>query len=188
MASATETEIKLRVKNDGSEMQDKLKAAGYRVSQPREFEANTLYDTEDSRLFHSGMLLRVRESGGRSVLTWKGPAIPGPHKSRPERETGVNSAETLGYILDQLGFKRVFRYEKFRTELKGANPEATVTFDETPIGIFIELEGPPSWIDQTAAMLGFKEAEYVTESYGTLYRQWCESNEVKPSDMVFSSR
>jgi len=186
MANATETEIKLPVENAAA-LLDKLHAAGYQVSQSREFEANTLYDTDDRRLFHSGMLLRLRETGGRSILTWKGPVIAGPHKSRPERETTVGSAETFGYILDQLGFEPVFRYEKFRTELKGANPEATVTFDETPIGIFMELEGPAAWIDETARTLGFKYADYVTESYGTLYRRWCERKGVEPSHMVFSS-
>lgn len=28
------------------------------------------------------MILRLRESGGRAVLTWKGREIPGPHKCR----------------------------------------------------------------------------------------------------------
>lgn len=186
MASATETEIKLRLENL-SQVQKKLQSAGYRVSQEREFEANTLYDTEDRRLFQSGMLLRLRESGGRSILTWKGPEIPGPHKSRPERETSVGSVETFGYILDQLGFKPVFRYEKFRTELKNATPEATVTLDETPIGSFVELEGPASWIDEAARNLGFGPAEYIKESYSTLYRRWCENIGVQPLNMVFSS-
>jgi len=187
MANAIETEIKIQVEN-ASEVQEKLKAAGYQVSRAREFEANTIYDTGESRLFHSGMLLRLRESGGCSILTWKGPVIPGPHKSRPERETTVGSAEIFGGILDQLGFKPVFRYEKFRTEWKGAHPEATVTFDETPIGIYIELEGPADWIDETARVLGSEHSEYVTESYGTLYRRWCESKGVEPSHMVFASR
>jgi adenylate cyclase, class 2 len=186
MTGPTETEIKLRVGN-AAEVQKKLQAAGYQISRAREFEANTIYDTADSRLFHSGMLLRLRESGGRSILTWKGQVSPGPHKSRPERETTVGSARIFGSILGQLGFKPVFRYEKFRTEWKGANPEAAVTFDETPIGIFIELEGPAGWIDETARILGFDDSEYVTESYGTLYQRWCESNGVQPSHMVFSS-
>lgn len=187
MANSTETEIKLRI-NNLSEVQQKLEIFGYHISQPRQFEANTIFDTSDRRLYHSGMLLRLRESGGRSMLTWKGPEIPGPHKSRPERETTVASAETFGYILDQLGFKPAFRYEKFRTELKNANPDATVTLDETPIGNFIELEGSAGWIDETARNLGFGPADYITESYGALYRRWCGSNGVQPSHMVFSSR
>jgi adenylate cyclase, class 2 len=186
MAGSTETEIKLRVQNL-LEIQKTLEAEGYRISQARQFEANTIYDTSESRLLHSGMLLRLRQTGGRATLTWKGPVIPGPHKSRPERETQIGSAETFGYILEQLGYKPVFRYEKFRTELKGTDPAATVTLDDTPIGLFVELEGPAAWIDETAKSLGFAPRDYVTESYGTLYRQWCQSNGVQPLHMIFSS-
>ena len=186
MANATEIEIKLRIDNPGAALTN-LRKAGFQVSQPREFESNTIYDTEEHELLHSGMLLRLRESGGRSTLTWKGPSVPGPHKSRPERETTVGSSETLGFILGQLGYAPVFRYEKFRTELKGSHSEGTATLDETPIGNFMELEGPPEWIDSTAHALGFSKPEYITESYGTLYRRWCEDQGLQPSNMVFPS-
>lgn len=187
MASETETEIKLRVR-DLSEIRAELEAAGYCVSQERQFEANTLYDTGDRRLLHSGTLLRLRETGGRSILTWKGPEVPGPHKSRPERETSIGAAETFAYILGQLGYQPVFRYEKFRTELKADGTGGTVTLDETPIGLFIELEGVASWIDETAQKLGFAPTDYITDSYGKLYHRWAEANGVQPSHMVFPSR
>jgi adenylate cyclase class 2 len=186
MAQSTETEIKLQV-SKLSEVHEKLASFGYDVSQPRAFEANTLYDTGDQRLYHSGMILRLRESGDRALVTWKGPEIPGRHKSRPERETSVGSVETFAYILEQVGFKPVFRYEKFRTELEDAEAEGTVTLDETPIGNFIELEGPAAWIDETARRLGFQQEQYIKESYGSLYRRWCENVGVQPSHMVFSS-
>jgi adenylate cyclase class 2 len=186
MANSTETEIKLQV-NNLSEVQQKLESYGYQVSQPRTFEADTLFDTGDRRLYHSGMLLRLRQAGSRSVVTWKGPEIPGPHKSRPERETSVDSLETFAYILDQIGFKPAFRYEKFRAEMKKPGVDATVTLDETPIGNFVELEGPPVWIDETAKLLGFQPELYIKESYGALYRRWCRNIGVEPSHMVFSS-
>lgn len=185
MENWTEIEIKLQVRNL-SEVQQKLESSGYHVTQPRTFEANTLYDSADRRLYHSGMILRLRESGGRALLTWKGPEIPGPHKSRPERQTSVGSAETFAYILEQVGFRPAFRYEKFRTEMQGAAVESTVTLDETPIGNFIELEGPAEWIDETARRLGFQPEQYIKESYGALYRRWCRNSGVQPSHMVFS--
>lgn len=186
MANSTETEVKIQVNNLG-EAQQKAETFGYRVSQPRSFEANTLYDTADRRLYHSGMILRLRESGGRAVVTWKGREIPGPHKSRPEQETSVGSLETLAYILDQIGFHAAFRYEKFRTELQNETAEGIITLDETPIGNFIELEGPAAWIDETARRLGFQPEQYIKESYGALYRRWCQNIGVQPSHMVFSS-
>jgi adenylate cyclase class 2 len=59
------------------------------------------------------------------------------------------------------------------------------TLDETPIGIFLELEGNPGWIDRTAATLGFSERDYIVESYGRLYLEWCKRRRCKPKDMVF---
>lgn len=186
MANSTETEIKIQVKNL-SEVQQKAEVSGYRITRPRAFEANTLYDTADRRLYHSGMVLRLRDSAGRAVLTWKGPEIPGPHKSRPEQETSVGSIETFAFILDQIGFHPAFRYDKFRTELQDEAAEGTITLDETPIGNFIELEGPEAWIDETARRLGFHPEQYIKESYGALYRRWCQNIGVQPSHMVFSS-
>ncbi len=62
------------------------------------------------------------------------------------------------------------------------------TLDETPIGIYLELEGTPAWIDRTARRIGFREEDYITESYGRLYLDWCRKNRVKPGDMVFEDR
>jgi adenylate cyclase class 2 len=186
MTNSTETEVKLQV-NNLSKVQQKAEDLGYCISQPRSFEANTLYDTADRRLYHSGMILRLRESGGRAVLTWKGREIPGPHKSRPERETTVGSIETFAYILDRLGFHPAFRYEKFRTELQDQSAQGTITLDETPIGNFIELEGSAAWIDETARRLEFQPEQYIKESYGALYRRWCQNLGVQPSHMVFPS-
>lgn len=57
--------------------------------------------------------------------------------------------------------------------------------DETPIGVFIELEGEPDWIDACAALLGFTPLHYITDSYGALYFAWCAEQGVEPSHMEF---
>ncbi|MBV9743453.1 MAG: hypothetical protein JO099_06800, partial [Acidobacteriia bacterium] len=86
-----------------------------------------------------------------------------------------------------LGFQRVFRYEKYRTEFRRGR-KGVVTLDETPIGTYLELEGPPDWIDGTAALLNFQENDYITLSYGRLYLDWCAQHKVKPGDMVFKNQ
>jgi adenylate cyclase class 2 len=58
---------------------------------------------------------------------------------------------------------------------------------ETPIGVYLELEGAPRWIDATARRLGFKRADYITDSYGRLYFVWCEQRGVHPTHMVFGA-
>jgi adenylate cyclase class 2 len=186
MTGATETEVKLKVQHL-REIIRKLDAAGYNVVHSRTFESNTIYDTADANLARNGMLIRLREFGGQSIITWKGPPIPGPHKSRPELETTVGSANTLAAILSKLGYAPVFRYEKFRTEFKRPGTDGSVVLDETPLGVFLELEGEGEWIDRTAALLGFSPRDYVLNSYGRLYQKECERLGVQPKHMVFPS-
>lgn len=186
MTGATETEVKLKVRNS-EETAGKLQAAGYKVTHPRTFESNTIYDTTGGQLAGSDMLIRLREFGGAGILTWKGPPVPGRHKSRTELETTVGSVSTLAGILDRLGYAPVFRYEKFRTEFKRPGTDGTVVLDETPIGNFLELEGEGDWIDRTAADLGFSPGHYLLDSYARLYRNECETLGVEPKHMVFPS-
>lgn len=187
MDGPVETEVKIRI-GDVGPVEKKLTAAGFSVSVGRLFEANTLYDKGNKELLREGMLLRLREVGEKNVITWKGKQQPGRHKNRPELETTLGSAEVLAEIFGHLGYARTFRYEKYRTEFRdAANPAGVVTVDETPIGNFLELEGPADWIDSTARRLGFGEAEYVLDSYGRLYLADCERRGVQPSNMVFAS-
>jgi adenylate cyclase class 2 len=187
MKNATETEVKIRLSNSAA-ISERLHSAGFTKSVPRLFEANTLYDTPDHSLAQKGMLLRLRQVADKGVITWKGRGDPGPYKSRPELETTVGSVETLGQILADLGFHPLFRYEKWRTEfVHPQNGSGVVTLDETPIGDFLELEGPGEWIDDTAKQLGFSPQDYVLDSYARLYVADCERRGVQPTHMVFAS-
>src|SRR3954452_3040337 len=185
MASMVETEVKIAV-TEPDAIRDLLSSRGFRQTVSRRFEANTLFDTPEARLRQASMLLRLREVGGDCIITWKGPGTAGPHKSRPEVETLAGSAEKLRLILTEIGFQPMFRYEKFRTEFK-TDPDAPglVTLDETPIGNYLELEGPGEWIDNTAKALGFTSADYILESYGRLYIADCQRRGVEPGNMVF---
>jgi adenylate cyclase, class 2 len=182
--SPTETEVKISVPHLES-IFGRLRSAGFHESVPRQFEANTLYDTPENRLRQQGMLLRLRQIGDVGVITWKGVSVPGPYKSRPELETSIGSIEILDRILTSIGFQSSFRYEKYRTELRSEDAAGVVTVDETPIGVFLELEGPGDWIDRTAGRLGFSPEDYILESYGRLYVADCERRGVNPSHMVF---
>jgi hypothetical protein len=42
--------------------------------------------------------------------------------------------------------------------------------DETPLGTFVEIEGPPETIHEAARILGRGPEDYVLESYPDLYR------------------
>ncbi len=183
-----ETEVKIRL-SESEPLFDRLNSSGFALRSARQFESNTLYDTSDQVLRRSGTILRLRQSGDHSVITWKGPGEASPFKTRPELETSVGSLEIMRQILEHLGYAAVFRYEKFRTEyVETAHPEAGVlTIDETPIGNFLELEGSGDWIDEKAGQLGFSRKDYLTDSYGKLYLDDCQRRGVEPTNMVFAS-
>jgi adenylate cyclase, class 2 len=185
-----EVEIKLAV-SSAVEARRMLRGAGFCVSKRRVFEKNTVFDTSSQTLRKSVWLLRVRETGKMAKLTYKGPPDDGKHKSREELELDVSDARTISAILERLGYHPAFRYEKFRTEFRrrgtsGAAAGGVATVDETPIGVYLELEGGPTWIDRTAYQLGFAEVNYITVSYARLYVEWCEARGVEPSNMLFA--
>jgi adenylate cyclase class 2 len=182
-----ETEIKLAVPNP-AEARALLRNAQFRILKRRVFEANTVYDTPRLQLRKASQLIRIREAGRIVTLTYKGPPIAGRHKSREELEVRLGDAANLPAILGKLGYAPIFRYEKYRTEYRRPGESGIATLDETPIGVFLELEGAPAWIDRTARKLGFRETDYITASYGRLYMDWCKRCRVKPGNMVFSER
>jgi adenylate cyclase class 2 len=182
-----EIEIKLAV-HDPHFVRRRLAELGLRRVSKRQFERNLLYDFPDRRLRKEGSLVRLRFAGGRSLLTFKGRRIrAGRFKERPEIESQVADGIEMGRVLEALGLRVAFRYEKYRTLYRkpGDKTHHEVTFDETPIGTYVELEGPRRWIDQMARALGYRTHEYISASYGRLYLGWCETHDREPADMVF---
>ena len=178
-----ENEIKLAVA-DAVAGRSLLRRAGFRVARRRVFEANTVFDTPKLALRRTSRLLRVREAGRAVTLTFKGRPLPGPHKKREEIETSLSDPGRFAAILARLGFHAVFRYEKYRTEFRTGHSPGVATLDETPIGVYLELEGPPEWIDRTAERMGFSRRDYITASYGRLYLDWCRQRRIQPRDML----
>jgi adenylate cyclase class 2 len=145
-----------------------------------------VFDDAKRSLRKRGKLIRIRTVGRLSLLTFKGPSEPGKHKKRREIETDLIDADSFEEILKQIGYQASFRYEKFRTEYSKPRVAGIVMLDETPIGNFLEIEGSPTWIDRTARLLGFSSADYITQSYGSLYLKYCRARGVRSRDMLFS--
>jgi adenylate cyclase class 2 len=181
-----EIEIKLALR-DARSGRKLLRDAGFEVTRRRVFEANTIVDTPELGLRSGSRLLRVREAGAVATLTYKGAPLVGRHKSREELEVTLSDAAAMLAIAERLGYRRVFRYEKYRTEYEQPGLAGVAMLDETPVGVFLELEGTPAWIDRTARRLGFHESDYVTSSYGRIYLEWCAANRHTPGDMTFGS-
>lgn len=179
-----ETEVKVRIGNFRA-FRRRLREAGFRVKHRRVFERNTIFETEPPSLRPGGKILRLRESGGKCAITYKGPAVVGRHKSREEIEFGASDAEAAYELLTRLGYQPQFRYEKYRTEYARAGEPGVITLDETPIGLYAEVEGQEKWIDSITKTLGIADTEYITDSYGALYLKKCEEDGIEPTHMVF---
>jgi adenylate cyclase, class 2 len=183
---AVETEIKLRLTESPGSARANLEQHGFQATGPRQLETNQTFDLPTGELRRSGRVLRLRSTGGRWIVTYKGPADAGAkHKSREEIEAEVSDGAAFSQILAGLGYQPAFAYEKFRTTFKSPGEDGIVTLDETPIGDFLELEGPGYWIDQTAVRLGFGPADYITSSYAALYEEHRRIHATVPRDMQF---
>src|SRR5262245_7538239 len=177
-----ETEIKFRVAN-AQQLARKLKALGFRLETPRTREMNTLYDFAGQRLLRRGEVLRIRQYGPKWTVTHKAKGKAGRHKSRVETETVVGDGRKVEEIFRALGLQPAFRYEKFRAEWADLNGH--LVLDETPIGIYAELEGPARWIDHMAKRLGLTRADYITQTYAELFRDWKGRTGSPAEEMTF---
>jgi adenylate cyclase, class 2 len=185
-----ETEIKIPVADFREFRRQADALGGVRVS-GRHFEDNYIFDFDDARIRRGHCFVRVRSGGGKCFLTYKGPPKPeGPFKTREELETEVGSASIAKEILEKLGMKVLFRYQKFREEYRvlsrGPSGDAVcLSLDETPIGNYAEFEGSEEGIRELTGHMGFNELSFLRASYYFLYIEYCRERGISPGDMVF---
>lgn len=102
------------------------------------------YDASDACLAGSGQELRLRETGGRTVLTYKRPPFDPATASKEELETAVADGPATGRILEVLGFAPRLAFTKHcrrgRDRFQGLSLDITVvTVDFSP-HVFVEIE------------------------------------------------
>lgn len=179
-----EIEIKFRV-DDLRALARKLRDAGFELTTGRKHEMNTLYDLPGQVLRKRKELLRLRSYGSDWKLTHKRGGQVKRHSSRLELETSVGDGKKMDAILRALGYSPSFRYEKFRAEW--SDDKGQVVVDQTPIGNFSEIEGPPRWIDATAKKLGVSRDLYIMKNYATLFADWKQETGSKAEEMTFKA-
>ncbi len=188
-----ETEVKLEVR-DAKGLRRRLTEQGFRIILARHFESNILFDYPDLRLRKMRCLVRLRYMGDQALLTYKGtPLQSRDYKIRPEFESMVDDGHRVHDILLHLGLQEMFSYEKYRTIYaprgkRDALGGPHLVYDETPVGNYIELEGPQRWIDEVARQLGYSRKDYIKESYAALYRKKCQQEGKTPGNMLFPKR
>ena len=108
--------------------------------------------------------------------------LPGG-KVRDELETVIGDGGLLLRVFEELGFHVWFRYEKYRQEFTHEN--VIVAIDETPVGVFVEIEGCEAGITTMARALGRRPSDYIVDSYRTLFLKHKDEAGLDGTDMVF---
>ena len=185
MSGPVEREIKLRYDTPDAARRAVV-AAGARPLRARRLQNDCLLDRERDPLADRACTLRVRIDGGAARVTFKGAPKLGTTKVREELETAVGDGDLLLQVLERIGFRVWFRYQKYREEFRRG--DLVIAVDEAPIGTFVELEGGEPDILAMAAALGREPADFILDSYLALFRAHCAATGAPGDHMVFDVR
>jgi adenylate cyclase class 2 len=178
-----EIEIKLKMDASRTRIAARLRSMGATLYRARHFEDNQILDYPSGKLHRSGSLLRIRRIGRGATLTYKGPRhIVRGAKSRVEMETEVSEGATLLKVLERIGLRQVFRYQKHRTVYRCES--VLIALDETPVGNYIEVEGSPAGIVRIARRLGFRREDFDSRSYYELFVAYRRVHRFPSKDMI----
>jgi adenylate cyclase class 2 len=181
-----DTELEVKFYLSGRQKMEERLAGKAALRAPRVHEVNLRLDTPDHALLYTGRLLRLRQDT-RSRLTYKGPGSEqGGARLRQELEFTVSDFDTTLHLFEALGYTIVLMYEKYRTTYELGEVEVVV--DETPIGDFLEIEGPDGKsIRQAANELGLDWEKRILDSYTMLFEHTRASLGFKFRDMSFEN-
>lgn len=187
-----EIEVKLQTESteDALERLSRLPAT---LEEAPRFEDNEIFDTSDGRFASTHSLLRLRVVDGRGTITFKEKVKSDIQaKVRSEVETEVTSPDAIRTIFEKMGLARTWRYQKYRSYHSWTDHQTgdklKICLDDTPIGVFVELEGPKETIDRATAGMGYGQGDQIIDDYRTLHLKWLEEHKLPQGDLVFGDR
>jgi len=180
-----EIEVKFLLK-DYSALMQKISDLQLRCSQERIHEFNLRYDLPDGSLVAKKQVLRLRKDT-QARLTFKGPGIMEQDVlTRKEIEVVVSDFDATNRLLEALGYQVIMMYEKFRANY--LMDKLVLSVDETPLGLFIELEGEsPAQVRRAADALGLDWDARINLSYSALLNIFNQSTGHTFRDLSFEN-
>ena len=155
-------------------------------SNGRVFETNIRYEDKDNTLMKKKSLLRLRQDK-KTTLTFK--SIP-PKKSKAfkiyrELEVQVTEFETMGHILEALGYHPAQKYEKWRETI--ALGQTWFCLDSMPYGNFLEIEGAEKEIRHYASELGLSWRKRIIFNYLEIFEMMKKDFSLYFNDLTFKN-
>ena len=174
---ASEVEAKLGLPGCGvlAEVEERLRQLGAELLEEK-VERDVYYQHPCRDFAETDEALRIRTSGGKAELTYKGPKrIVGGAKQRQEETVEIPDPEAMDRVLRALGFRPAAVVEKRRRYYRLG--DVLVTLDEVKdLGCFVEAEyaGP-----RVAAEEASRRIEEVLEKLGVagyprIYKSYLE--------------
>jgi adenylate cyclase class 2 len=184
-SNSVETEVKVLVESLAI-LEVRLKGLGATLAAERVFERNVRYDDDARSLSEVGQVLRLR-TDTRARLTFKAPMGKAENgiTSRAELEVTVDDFDTMDAILQRLGYRPLWVYEKYRTTYHWHGCE--IVLDEMPYGLFVEIEGEISAIESVLAALGLEAAPRLPASYSVLFLKLKQLLNLPFDDLTFAN-
>lgn len=179
-----ETEVKFYVRSLPN-MEARLRSLGAHVLQARTREVNLRFDQPGGDFQRLGRVLRLRQDEAVRLTYKDGAELLDGAIQRREIEFSVGNFDSARLFLEALGFEVVFLYEKDRTtfEMDGAQ----IMLDETPMGAFLEIEGPEAALKPISQKLGLNWAAAVAASYHSLFQRVWEAQHLPFHDLSFEN-
>jgi adenylate cyclase class 2 len=155
-------------------------------SSGRVFETNLRYEDKDNRMMKKKSLLRLRQDK-KVTLTFKSSA---PERSKAfkiykELEVEVNEFETMGHILEALGYHPAQKYEKWRETF--VLDQTLFCMDSMPYGNFLEIEGAEKEIRHYAAQLGLSWHKRILFNYLEMFEIMRKDFGLDFNDLTFQN-
>ena len=155
-------------------------------------ETNVFFDTEDRSLLAGDRGLRLRTAQSlpdgptSNTVTYKGPRMAGPLKSRSELEMGVSDPDDAIALFEALGYQRVLSFQKRREtwEFGGCKVE----LDELPhLGVYVEIEGASeASVMKVRETLELTNRALVKASYIALMMTYLQDHHLKERVVRFA--
>lgn len=104
---------------------------------------------------------------------------------RKEYTIEISDIPEAAEMLKVLGFKNMVAWEKVRRDCRVAKLPVELSFDETPMGWFLEIEGDKKNIKRTLEIFGLDDKPKINRAYLGLWEDYKKERKIKKRDMLF---